>query len=93
MPISDATGKWAGFMPLSDLTMLTGRQTRAARGLLNWQRRQLAEVAGLKIRTLTDFEIDARTPRKATKLALAHALQEAGVVLLEGEGVALRQAA
>ena len=92
MPTSDATSKWAGFMPLSDLTMLTGRQTRAARGLLNWQRRQLADTAGLKIRTLTDFEIGARAPRKATKLTIAHALQAAGVELLDGEGVALRAA-
>lgn len=86
-----STREWACFMPLSDLTDLSGRQTRAARGLLGWQRRELAARAGVKIRTVTDFEIGARAPRSATKKAIANALLEGGVELLNGEGVAIRQ--
>lgn len=78
-------------MPSPDL--LTPRQTKAARALLGWGREDLARAAGLAPRTLVDFEIGAREPNKATRRALARAIEDAGVALLDSEGVAFMRLA
>jgi transcriptional regulator with XRE-family HTH domain len=52
---------------------------------------ELARLAKVAERTLMDFESGARTASRATRVAIAHALQEAGVDLLESQGVALRE--
>lgn len=70
--------------------MLTPRQCRAARAFLSWSQERLAEQAGVTWRTVQEFEGAARAPRKATLRSLALALQDGGVILLEGEGVARR---
>jgi DNA-binding XRE family transcriptional regulator len=73
-------------MPSTDL--LTPRQTKAARALLGWGREALAKSAGIAPRTLIDFEIGARDPNRATRAAIARAIEDAGIALLEFEGVA-----
>ena len=71
---------------------LSPRQVRAARALLGLKREELAEKAGIAPRTLVDFELDARAPTRATRRALHSALVQAGIVLLDREGVCLRAA-
>jgi DNA-binding XRE family transcriptional regulator len=79
-----------GKMPMASHEMITSRQTKAARVLLGLNQGDLAVRASVATRTLMDFESGARTPNRATKRAIAATLENAGVVLLESEGVALR---
>lgn len=77
---------------MAALEMLTPRQTKAARMLLSFGQEELARRARVAKRTLMDFESGARQPTPGTRIAIAHALEQSGVMLLEGEGVALRAA-
>jgi DNA-binding XRE family transcriptional regulator len=72
--------------------MVTARQTKAARMLLSFGQEELAKRARVAKRTLMDFESGARQPTTSTRIAIAHALLQSGVELLDGEGVALRAA-
>ncbi|MGM0584455.1 MAG: helix-turn-helix transcriptional regulator [Pseudomonadota bacterium] len=73
---------------------MTSAQVRAARGLLGWSVRQLAEAAGLHRNTVSNFETGRYGGGPETVAALRRALEEAGVVFLEenggGPGVRLR---
>ena len=64
--------------------MITAAQIRAARGLLDWTRKRLAEESGVPRSTLADFEA-GRTDSMLTKNAgkLETALNRAGVVFLD----------
>lgn len=74
--------------------MLTSAQIRAARGLLNWTVRDLAERAGVHRNTVTRAEADASGPGHALK-AIRSALEAAGVLFIdengEGPGVRLKK--
>ena len=73
--------------------MVTSAQIRAARGLLNWTVRDLAERAGVHRNTVTRSETDATGPGHATA-SIRAALEAAGVIFLEngeGPGVKLRK--
>jgi len=76
--------------------MIDPAQLRAARGLLRWSQRELAEQSGVHLNTIKDFEREkAANPTRATLLAWQRALSKAGVVLLDGDdghgpGVRLR---
>jgi DNA-binding transcriptional regulator YiaG len=80
--VAMSTGK----IPIESSEMLTSKQSRAARVLLGINQDELAARASVATRTVMDFESSARS----TKRAIAAALEGAGVVLLESEGVALR---
>jgi transcriptional regulator with XRE-family HTH domain len=72
--------------------MLTEAQSRAARGLLNWSRDDLAKASGVPKPTLRGFELGADS-RSSTLRRLRRALEEAGVEFLdgaEGSGVRLK---
>ena len=74
--------------------MVTSAQIRAARGLLNWTVRDLAEHAGVHRNTVTRVETDTAGPGHAVA-AMQIALEAAGVVFLPagpgiGAGVRLR---
>ncbi|WP_353640937.1 transcriptional regulator [Mesorhizobium sp. WSM2239] len=75
--------------------MLTSAQCRAARALIEWSRDQLADASKVAVRTIVDFERNAREPREVTKDALRRALEIAGVIFVdengEGPGVRLRK--
>jgi transcriptional regulator with XRE-family HTH domain len=65
---------------------ITSEQIRAARGLLRWEQRDLAEATGLSIETIKSIE---RRPgvmmsRTATMYAIERAFSDAGVELFEG---------
>jgi transcriptional regulator with XRE-family HTH domain len=75
---------------------MTPAQCRAARGLLRWTQPQLAGASGVHDATVSHFESEEVTPRRASLLVMRHALETAGVVFLEenaeaGPGVRLRK--
>jgi DNA-binding XRE family transcriptional regulator len=59
--------------------MITRAQCRAARAGLEWSRVDLAQMAGLSDRTITDFERGARDPHDNNKRAMRQAFEAAGV--------------
>ncbi len=79
-------------MPLK----VTSAQVRAARGLLNWTVRDLAEKSGVHRNTVTKIEADTAV-HGPTIAAVIHALEAAGVEFIPenggGAGVRLRKAA
>ncbi|MCK1317197.1 helix-turn-helix transcriptional regulator [Bradyrhizobium sp. 23] len=62
--------------------MVTSAQIRAARGLLNWTVRDLAEKSGVHRNTVTRVETDATEPGHSIA-AIRAALESAGVIFLE----------
>lgn len=66
--------------------MITSSQCRAARAMLNWSRSALAEKSSVAERTITDFEREARIPQASTKLAIATALEKAGIEFIPENG-------
>ena len=70
-------------------------QARAARGLLEWTRDQLADASGVPKRTLARFENADGGARASTLAAIRAALEAAGVELIPenggGAGVRLRK--
>ncbi|MGJ0509966.1 MAG: helix-turn-helix domain-containing protein [Methylocystis sp.] len=75
--------------------MVTSAQIRAARGLLNWTVRDLAEKANVHRNTVTRAETDPSGTGHANA-AIRQALEAAGVIFVdengEGPGVRLRKA-
>ena len=59
--------------------MITRAQCRAVRAGLEWRREDLAELAGLSVRTITDFERGARDLHGNNKRAIRAAFEAAGV--------------
>jgi transcriptional regulator with XRE-family HTH domain len=74
--------------------MMTPMQCRAARGLLDWSQRDLAEQAGVGIVTVRQLEAGTHEPRRATLDVVQRALETAGVEFIDenggGPGVRLR---
>jgi len=77
--------------------MVTADQIRAARGLLNWSQRELAERAGLTLRQIGDIERGTMDPRASILAAIEEAFDQAGLIFLEvndvrggGRGVRLK---
>ena len=74
---------------------MTSAQCRAARGLVNWSVRDLAEKAGVHRNTVTNIETGRVETTSETVAAIRAALEAAGVVFLNengnGPGVALRR--
>jgi transcriptional regulator with XRE-family HTH domain len=72
---------------------MNSRQSRAARGLLKWSQRELAEASGIGLSTVADFENDKREPWPDNLTAIRWALEEAGVEFIparSGKGVGVR---
>lgn len=71
---------------------IVARQCVAARGLLNWTQRQLAQEAGVTEPTIIAFETEKREPNNATVFAIRHALEQGGVEFIpeNGGGVGVR---
>ena len=71
---------------------MTPSQSRAARGLLNWNQDALANAADVSSVTVRNFENEKATPQRATLAAMRRALEAAGVIFVEenGEGPGVR---
>jgi transcriptional regulator with XRE-family HTH domain len=75
--------------------LLTPEQLRAARGLLDWSRAELAKRSSTAPETIQAFEIGASDPKLSTLRKWRLALQRAGVAFIDpddadGPGVRLR---
>lgn len=77
--------------------MLTPATCRAARGLLDWTQRQLAEAANVGLSTVRGFEGGSSSPVANNLAAMHAALESAGVLFIAenggGPGVRLRKSA
>jgi transcriptional regulator with XRE-family HTH domain len=65
---------------------ITPSQCRAARELLEWTQKQLAEASDLPQRTLADFETGATKPRAITLRKLRETFTKAGIAFIQIEG-------
>jgi transcriptional regulator with XRE-family HTH domain len=65
---------------------LSPAECRAARALLKWSQRDLEAAAKVAQKTITDFELENRTPYERTLDALRAALEKAGVELIPEGG-------
>lgn len=74
--------------------MVTSAQVRAARGLLNWTVRDLAERSGVHRNTITRVETETTGPGHS-HAAIRAALEAAGVIFIDengaGPGVRLKK--
>jgi predicted transcriptional regulator len=74
--------------------MISPRQIRAARALLDWSQQELADKAIISLNALTRLERAQVDPRVSTVTAVERALNKAGVEFIaeeptRGEGVRL----
>ena len=66
--------------------MITGRQVRAARALLNWTQEMLAEKAVLALTALKRLESERGLQvHETTRDQVRRALEAAGIVFMESE--------
>lgn len=70
---------------------MTPTQCRAARVLLNWHQSNLAEAAGVSLSTVVDFEKERRAVSKEKIQDIRLALENAGILFIDGDGVTLRR--
>src|SRR5476649_2957036 len=71
--------------------MITGPQLRAARGLLDWTRTELAEFAKISPETVKNIEHGTFRPQEQTAQAIYAAFAQHDVVFTENEGVQIRK--
>ena len=67
--------------------IISAAQIRAARGLLDWTREDLAREAGLSSRTIRNLEKGYISPRDATATGLHKAFDNAGIIFPPEGGV------
>lgn len=67
--------------------MITPRQCRAARALLNWTLADLASASGLSRTSLNNFEQSNHNPKSKTVQTIMHCLDQAGIRLISNNGV------
>lgn len=72
---------------VSRAAMITTAQIRAGRGLLKWTQATLAHRAAISAVTLNMIENEAVRPRQTTLVAIRQALEDAGVQMLEENGI------
>lgn len=70
--------------------MISLPQIRAARGLLNWTQKELAQASGLSLRTLNSIEKGDVVPRLDTLIALQIALEAQNILFTEDNGVKVK---
>ncbi len=66
---------------------ISAAQIRAARGMLDWSREELALASGISSGTIRNLEIGNLSPRENTTARIRHAFEGAGISFLEGEGI------
>lgn len=65
-------------------------QIKAARAMLDWSRRDLARLTGLGHTTIRRLESGDVSPRDATNSIIQQVIENAGLELIDGEGVRRR---
>ena len=71
--------------------MITARQIRAARALLEWSGTDLAKKSGLTQMTISNIESDKVQPSEDSLQSIQAAFDMHGIEFLEGDGVRVRQ--
>jgi len=71
--------------------MISSRQIRAARGLLEWSGDDLADKVGITRATLSKIESELSQPQEGTLARIEDAFIKHGIEFLEGDGLRLRQ--
>lgn len=71
--------------------MITPAQLRAARGLLDWTRVDLAKAAGISPETIKNIEHGVFRPQEGTRSLIALAFRAHDVEFIENEGVIRRR--
>jgi DNA-binding XRE family transcriptional regulator len=71
--------------------MLTAAQLRAARGLLDWTRTELAKAANISPETVKNIEHGTFRPQEQTSDAIRKAFAQHDVIFTENEGVQLKR--
>lgn len=67
--------------------MITAAQLRAARGLLDWTRSELAKASGLSAETIKNIEHGIYTPQETTIAAIVNAFAQHNIEFTSDEGV------
>lgn len=67
--------------------MITAAQLRAARGLLDWTRSELAKASGLSAETIKNIEHGVYAPQESTITSIIHAFASHDVEFTESNGV------
>lgn len=65
---------------------ITREQCRAARALLNWSQKDLANAAGIGLSTVARFERGENPPYTSTLETLRAALEAAGIEFIPANG-------
>lgn len=63
--------------------MITPKQSRAARALLNWSQPDLAQKCGIHVQTISNFEHETSTPTQRTLSKIARILELNGIEFIE----------
>jgi transcriptional regulator with XRE-family HTH domain len=74
--------------------MLSPRQSKAARALLNWNQQTLSRESGVPLGTVKDFESGKHQLNAGALSAIARTYQKAGLVLFfedDNGGVGVRE--
>lgn len=71
--------------------ILSIRQIRAARALLDWTQRDLAKACKISVTAMNNLDRGLTQPRPSTLKKIADVLEAEGVEFTEGEGVRLNQ--
>ena len=66
--------------------MITAAQCRAARGLLQWRQKDLAEKSGISALAIRNFETGKTAPHNATLKVLRQTFKTAGVEFIDENG-------
>lgn len=75
---------------MNKTTIITARQIKAARALLDWSQDNLAEASGLSIATIRKIEAGNTSPRGKTNAQLRQAFEDADIELIGTKGVQIR---
>ena len=71
--------------------MISSKQCKAARALLDWKQSDLAEATKVSIGTVKNFESNYGKPNFITVQALQIALEKAGIEFIGSSGVKLKK--
>ena len=66
--------------------MITPAQCRAARALLKWSQKDLADKSSISEASVRNFETGKTAPHKGTVVLLRQTLEAAGVVFIDDNG-------
>jgi DNA-binding XRE family transcriptional regulator len=77
--------------PAELMKLMTRDQCRAARTLLHMTQPQLANRVGCSLTTLVNYELDRRYVTDEMIQSIQHALEKAGAIFIDGNGVRLQR--